>query len=254
MIECRHTSAAKVILALTALLCFLVPGISHAQRVARKPARPVQSPAKKYIEQAAAAMDKRQYSRAVRFLTRGIAKDKSSAEAYKLRGDAYRKLGILHKAAKDFGRYIELRPSDVNGYLLRADAYNFGYNHKAAMADYNAAIRLKPTSVEAYIGRGLAYAGLERYTEAIKDYQWALQLDPGNREALSNAGRACMLSGRPLAAMTYLKMALERERDPRWKLRIKTWMSKLLEETDKAKKAQRGPTRRRPPTPLKPLW
>lgn len=254
MITGRYKTRARSLPALAALLCLLVAQIFDAQAAERHSGGSAPSPAAPYLVQAKQALDKDQYSRAVRLLTRAISKDKKSSSAYKLRGVAYRKRGLHFKAVKDFGRYIELKPSDANGYLWRGDAHNFNLDHKAAVQDYSTAIKLKPASVEAYIGRGLAYAGLEQYSRAIKDYQWALQLDPGNREALINVGRACMLSGRPLASMTYLKMALERERDPHWIRRIKVWMSKLVEQTGQAQKAPRGPVGPRSRPKLTPLW
>ncbi len=239
---------------LAVLLCFLVPEILCAQVAHRTPDRGTSSAARPYVEQAKQAMDKGQHSRALRLLNRGIARDKKSSVAYKLRGVVLSRMGLHQRAAKDFGKYIERNPSDAAGYLLRGDAENMSLNHRAAVVDYTSAIKLKPTSVAAYMGRGLAYAGLERYTYALKDYQWALKLDPGNVEALTNAGRACMLSGKPFAAMSYLKMALDQERDPQWIRRIKEWMSKLVEDTEKPKKEARGPTRSRSPGPQKPLW
>lgn len=244
----------KATVAIVFLLGILLPDLLCAQASRGKTGNPVSSPAQKYIEQGKLQLDKGQYSRAVRFFSRAIAADKGSSSAYKLRGVSYSRLGAYHRAVTDFSRYIELNPSDLTGYLLRGDAHNFSLNHEAALADYTRATRLNPKSVEAYLGRGLAYAGLERYNAAIKEYQWVLKLDPGNRDALSNLGRACMLAGRPMAAMSYLKMALERERDPQWIGRIKVWIAKLVEEAGKTEKPTRGPTRspRRPG--LTPLW
>ena len=243
---------AQGLAVLTVLLCLLLPDSLCAQAAHRTPVRGTSSAARPYLDQAKQAMDKGRHSRALRLLNRAIARDKKSSAAYKLRGVVLSKMGLHQRAVKDFGKYIELNPSDVGGYLLRGDAENMSLKHRAAVADYTSAIKLKPTSVSAYIGRGLAYAGLERYSYALKDYQWALKLDPGNVEALTNAGRACMLSGKPFAAISYLKMALDRERDPQWIRRIKEWMSKLVEDNQEPKKEARGPTRS--PGPRKPLW
>lgn len=208
-----------------------------------------------YVERAKLQIERRHYGAAIRSLSLAIRATPQNAEAYKLRGTAYDKIGAPHRAIQDFTRYIELKPRDTEGYILRGDTRNFSGEHEAALTDYNAAIRMSSRSIPAYMGRGLAYAALERYTLAMKDYQWILVLAPDNSEAAENMGLACMRSGKPILAVSYFERALENERDPAWRVKIHKWMDQVVNDPSlKSRKTdQSAPTRPLGPT-AKPLW
>lgn len=219
-------------------------------------ARQAESPSKRTdasIERAKEQINKGQYGSAIRILGRAIRKGGTPAEAYLLRGAAYDRLGVSHRALKDLDRYIRLRPSDPQGYIARGDAKNFDMQHESAVDDYTIAVKLAPRSAKAFLGRGLAYAGLGRYNDAAKDYLWALRLDPNNRDALANMGVACMRSGRPLEAMTYFERALAVETNPKWREKIHDWMDQLAKEARPKTRAGRGPMRS-PRGRARPMW
>jgi tetratricopeptide (TPR) repeat protein len=169
-------------------------------------------------------------SEAIRSFTEAI-RENNVAEAYKLRGRAYERLGLSANAVKDFTRYIELNKASPEGYLLRADAHNFNHDYQSALEDYTTAIKLAPSRPDGYVGRGLALTGLEKYDDAVKDYQWALRLKPDSAEILANMGRCCMLAGRQLEAVSYLEKALQLETDPTWKRKTKEWIDAMVQDT-----------------------
>lgn len=208
-----------------------------------------------YVTRAKIQLEHRHYAAAVRSLTLALKVTPGNAEAYKLRGGAYDKMGASQRAIQDYTRYIELRPRDLQGYLLRGDAKNFGGEHEAALEDYNTAIRMSSRSIPAYMGRGLAYAALGKYSLAMKDYQWILALDPENSEAAENMGLACMRAGRPILAVSYFERALQNERDPAWRARIHKWMDQVVNDPSLSSRKTDRPERPRAAGPTaKPLW
>lgn len=209
--------------------------------------------ASELIEDARRFIEDKHYPAAVRALDAALRKSPDSADAYRLRGIAYDRLGATARALPDLSRYIELKPRDPDGYILRGDARNFSGEHEAALDDYNKAIKLAPSSVPAYLGRGLALAGLHRYDEAIKDYQWIIALDGTNPEALMNMGVACKLAGRQLEAVGYLEKALTLEQDPQWKRKIEKWIEQIMQDADLQRQKARASGSQ--PAPRKePLW
>jgi len=166
---------------------------------------------------------------AIRSFTEAI-RGNNAAEAYKLRGRAYERLGLSANAVRDFTRYIEVSKGNPEGYLLRADAHNFNHDYQSALEDYTKAIKLAPSRPDGYVGRGLALTGLERYDDAIKDYQWALRIKPDSAEILTDMGRCCMLAGRRLEGVSYLEKALQLETDPTWKRKIREWIDAMVQD------------------------
>jgi tetratricopeptide (TPR) repeat protein len=236
--------------------CLLVGG--EACRAQPTPPAHHKSPIKApsfYLDRAKVQVERKQYAAAVRSLSMVIRATPGAAEAYHLRGSAYDKIGLPHKAIQDFSRYIELKPQDPQGYILRGDTRNFNREHEAALGDYAHAIKLSSRSIPAYLGRGLAYAALERYGEAIKDYQWVLALDPNNNEAAENMALACMRSGRHLQAVGYFEKALKNERDPVWRAKIEKWLEQVVNDPSVGSRDAEKSSRRRPLGPTaKPLW
>ncbi|MBI5571072.1 MAG: tetratricopeptide repeat protein [Desulfomonile tiedjei] len=243
---------------ITLILCAFIMTLSLSGNSTSQPPPP--AAAKKppqgqlHLDKAKRELERKQYALAIRSLSAVIRSDPGSAEAHRLRGVAYEKLGLFKRAEEDFTRYIERSPSDPNGYIMRGDTRNFEQEYGAALEDYNAALKLSPSSVTAYLGRGLALAGLGKYDEAIKAYQWVLTKQPGNVEALENIGRACMLAGRHLEASTYLERALEHETDPAWRSTIGKWKQELVRDATPEKPKARGPSRGPTGDKTRSLW
>jgi tetratricopeptide (TPR) repeat protein len=246
------------LMSITLILCLFIMSLSLYGESAGQP--PHSSVAKKpqqgqlHLDKAKRDLERKQYALAIRSLSAAIRSDPGSAEAHRLRGVAYEKMGMYKKAEEDFSRYIERSPQDPNGYILRGDTRNFEQEYEAALQDYDAALKLSPSSEKAFLGRGLALTGLGKYGDAIKAYQWVLTKQPDNLEALENIGRACMLAGRHLEASTYLERAREHETDPAWRSTITKWQQELVRDAAPEKPKVRGPSRGPTGEKPRPLW
>jgi tetratricopeptide (TPR) repeat protein len=210
--------------------------------------------AQTYFNMAKKQFEKGRYARAARLLSAAISRGGDPSAAYIMRGRAYDRLGIPRKAIQDFTRYIEINPSNPRGYTMRGDVQMFNHNYQDALNDYDKAIRVSRSYRDAYVGRGLAKMGLGRYREAIKDYQWALKDNPGDPEVLANMGRACMLAGLPVAAVSYFERALEQEGNKTWRRRIEEWIEDLVQEPHVKKSRAQGPVRGPRKAPARTLW
>ena len=174
------------------------------------------------------------------------------AQAFRLRARTYEQLGNPQLAIRDYDRYVALRPSDPSVYILRGDLLNLNLEHHAAIEDYGRALQIKPSAVGALVGRGLALVALGRYSEAIEDYRRALQLDPSNADVPGNLGIAYLLSGQYAQAAQYLELALQREKDPVWAGRMKSWLEHL--QTNGNTSHPSSVPKALPQGPVKPLW
>lgn len=215
----------------------LAGGAVAANRPQASPKRATKADASTFLDKGIQLLKEEKYGPAIAKFSAAIRRDPDMLDAYKLRGFAYHRKRIFRRAIRDYSEYLEKQPSDARVHALRGDARNFRLDHKEALHDFNKALALGLRTKRVYMGRGLANTALERYKEAIVDYQLARRLDPKDNEALINLGRACMLAGKPLAAMGYLQRALEREDDPQWKSQINAWMDELLENPEVARRS-----------------
>jgi tetratricopeptide (TPR) repeat protein len=102
--------------------------------------------------------------------------DETKPETWQLTGDEYGKNGEHFKAARAYGKAIELSPQNPLYYKLRGNAYLDAKEYAKAIADYNEAIRLDPDNGAYYNNRGNAYDKLGENEKALADYNKALQL------------------------------------------------------------------------------
>ena len=94
---------------------------------------------------------------------------------------AYRDLGRMDRALKDFDAAIELEERyGLACYARGITRLNLG--------DFDAVLGLDPDNASALHGRGVALGGLGRYDEAVSDFDRSLELDPGNVETLAARG------------------------------------------------------------------
>ena len=88
-------------------------------------------------------------------------------------------------------RAVEARPDWAEAFYWRAVAQMFLRNDEPGIADFSTAIRLDPKEERYYVDRAAAYMGLRgREAEAIQDLSTALALKPGSYPARYNRGIA----------------------------------------------------------------
>jgi tetratricopeptide (TPR) repeat protein len=107
-----------------------------------------------------------------------ILRSPQTAEAYYLRGLAFKEQDDYPSAEKDFSKYIELisdPPADV--FNKRGYIYLMQDNYDAAISDYGKAIQLDPDEADNYFGRGMSYYLKKNYGAAIHDFSKAIKIN-----------------------------------------------------------------------------
>ena len=103
------------------------------------------------------------------------------AAAYHHRGHAYRELGDLERATKDFDSAIEIEPlSNLSRCARAVTKLNLG-EYESALRDLDAALELDPDNAGALHSRGVARGNLGKPADAIADFDRSLRLAPAMR-------------------------------------------------------------------------
>lgn len=182
------------------------------------------------------------FEEADRLLSRALAVNRESAEAYSNYGNVQRARGHVVDALASYERAIAIKPAfvealnNLGGVLkelerfdqalatydtalaLKPDLAVLHFNrgvvlsallrHDEALVSYDSALALNKDFAEAYNNRGAALAALKRHEEALASYDRALTLGPRFAEALQNRGAALSHLGRHEAASKDLERAL----------------------------------------------
>src|ERR1700720_4501314 len=91
-----------------------------------------------------AAVNSKEYPKAIEQFNRAIEIDPKYAPAYHGRGVAYFRQGEWDRAIADFGEAIRLDPADARARYDRGVAYSRAGEYDRAIADFGDAIRLNP--------------------------------------------------------------------------------------------------------------
>jgi tetratricopeptide (TPR) repeat protein len=110
------------------------------------------------------------------------------ARAYNERGCAYKNIGKLKEAIRDYSRAIEIDPKYANAYSNRGNTYLKQGMFKESLVDLDQAIRLNPKSHFYYYNRGNIYKAKGEFDNAISDYTQALKFNPRFALAFHNRG------------------------------------------------------------------
>jgi tetratricopeptide (TPR) repeat protein len=140
-----------------------------------------------------------------------IAQHNDYADAYFIRAWALRERNQGERALTDFGRAIQLQPTQQPAYYSqRALTYVRLRDFDRALADYNKAIELNPRSPSFRNDRGAAYLDLKDYSSAFDDFNRAIELDPRYAVPYNNRARAHVLGkGDHASAIADLDRAVE---------------------------------------------
>lgn len=129
------------------------------------------------------------YEAAIEYYTKAISLDVKLIDAYIHRGAAYREVGALDSAIKDYNRAISIKPVH-DAFYNRAVVYADKGDTDRAIKDYTNAIARNPQSVMAYNNRGIIHASRSRFDKAIEDFTRVISIEPANAYAYSNRGAA----------------------------------------------------------------
>jgi serine/threonine protein kinase/Tfp pilus assembly protein PilF len=112
--------------------------------------------------------------------TDAIRLDPNNAEAYEVRACAEQRSGVFRRAIDDATEAIRLDAKLKNAYLHRGAAYNGLSEWNHAIVDFDELIRRAPESAWGWFSRANAYSGLGNQERALKDVDQAIKLSSIN--------------------------------------------------------------------------
>jgi len=110
--------------------------------------------------------------------------------AFVNRGIAYRRLGDMDRAIRDYDEAIRVNPRAADAFNNRGNAFRALDEHDRAMRDYDEAIRLDPHYAHALNNRGIIFLELGDAHRAIVDFDRAIAEDGEYANAFRNRGIA----------------------------------------------------------------
>jgi eukaryotic-like serine/threonine-protein kinase len=132
-----------------------------------------------------------------------------TAEGRVCLGDQYNLTGKYDLAVQEFGRAVQLDPSNEDALRGQADAYVKLGNPVAAEAAYKKAISLRPNYWGGYSWLGAFYYSQARYADAITQFMKVIELAPLNYRGYSNLGAMYALQGKSTEALSPLNKSIE---------------------------------------------
>lgn len=111
------------------------------------------------------------------------------------RGIAYRRIGDLDRAIRDYDGAIRLNPHAADAFNNRGNAFRAKEQFDRAIRDYDEAIRLNPHYAHAFNNRGIIFLDMDHADRAILDFDRAIAEDGSYANAFRNRGIACARLG-----------------------------------------------------------
>ena len=137
---------------------------------------------------------------AIVFYDQSIALDAANPQAFLLRGNAYKELGILDQAISNYDEAIALDPFFATAFNNRGLAHAAAGNYDLALPDFAAAIEISPTFALAFRNRAEIQEAAGNLAAAALDLQVYLTLIPNAPDAAEVEARIADLQGEVLAA------------------------------------------------------
>ena len=106
-------------------------------------------------------------------------------------------------------KIIKRYPDFAEAYNLRGIAYKELKQYDQAIQDYTKAIKLDPKSDWAYNNRGALYKALKDYESAVEDLLQAIDLNSNNYAAYANLGEICYELEEHETAILYLNKSID---------------------------------------------
>ena len=131
-----------------------------------------------------------------------------------LKGDAYRRLGMVYQTGNDdaralaaLRRAIEVEPANHRNHQAMGAYYTRRAEFREALTHFARTAELEPLEPAAHFGLGTAFAALGRFAEAEKATRTALDLGE-TPAALTNLGVYLAYQGRDQEGLLYFNRAL----------------------------------------------
>jgi serine/threonine protein kinase/Tfp pilus assembly protein PilF len=140
-------------------------------------------------------LDLKRYDEVIHSCDALLARNKTSAALYELRGLARVGRKDFTGAIEDDTQAIALEPGRALLLVRRGNLHLVSDAPKLAVHDFDEAIRLDKTDGEAYSGRGAARVRLGQHREAVEDAEKALDLGKPTAHVLYSAARIYARAG-----------------------------------------------------------
>jgi serine/threonine protein kinase/regulator of sirC expression with transglutaminase-like and TPR domain len=148
-----------------------------------EPPPPIDKPgapgrADRALDEARQDIVRRDFPAAITVLSRVIANNPQSGQAYELRGLANQELKSFENAIQDYTADLQFNPTHAYALHQRGWCHAQLKQDNLALADFNSALQLRPDFASTYIARGHIYIKRKAYKKAIADFDQAIALAP----------------------------------------------------------------------------
>lgn len=128
------------------------------------------------LDQAIAALNAKEYQKAIEAFQNALQHNRESAEGYFYLGLAYFMVGDYENAAASYKLAIACEPADATAHLNLGMAYQLLKRYDEAIHAYQRSIALAPNNPETYSQLGSAYAARGKRQEAVAAYKEAIRI------------------------------------------------------------------------------
>jgi tetratricopeptide (TPR) repeat protein len=152
------------------------------------------------------------YPEAISILSRRIALDPNSHEAYYFRGLSYKEMKQFPEAIADFGQAINLQPTKGDYHFWKAVTLSQSGSVDQAMESFRAMVAVDTSSKNASVAyQQLGYRPLikKEWNTAIDYLEKSVAIDPKNVQSLVWLAQAYQNAGNREKAVSYYRKALE---------------------------------------------
>ena len=164
--------------------------------------------AKTVYQQGRTAIERDDYTAALRHFTQAIQLDPHLAEAWVSRAWVYNQLDRPNEEIADLTRFLQLAPDDAEAYCNRGAAYARTGRFKNALADADKAVALDPKLADAWATRAWIHSEMAQPAKAVADYTHALQLAPDDTTSIANRAKCLRALGENSRAIADFDRAL----------------------------------------------
>lgn len=152
------------------------------------------------VQLAQDASNKGEWEIAIAFLDMAIAQSPENAQAFLLRGNAYKQLGNIDQALADYDQAIVLDVNMAAAFHNRGLIHSEQGNNEQALADFARAIELSPTFGLAYRSRAGVHLALGNSAAAALDLQIYLTFVPSAPDRVEVEAQIAALQEQTVAA------------------------------------------------------
>ncbi len=166
---------------------------------------------------------------------KALSIDNNSAQAFFIKGFAYKENGDSTKAVANFIKSTTLNPEHYESFMQLGLMFSNRKN-KLAIDYFNSALNLKPKSIEAYYALAMFQQENGKPDEAIKAYKSILSINPSYKEAYFNLGYIQLeIKKNYIEALKYFGDAIKTDKDYAEAYYNRAYTYELLKEFEKAR-------------------